>query len=798
MGVARLRRCGALILAGVLAPAAARADDDCPARSCVSLELDLRAAGERQVIAEATVIVVEPPAGAKAGPLRRPPPLPPDVAWQRGGSPDEDGHVVVENVPEGLVRVIVVAPGFERHEAIVRTGGATRLFIAPDEDTAYRTVVESEAPTRRASASKQVLTREEIRTVPGSQGDPLRALQNLPGVARSPGSLGLLVLRGAAPGQSRVFLGGHAIPRAFHVLSLASVFPAEVLDELEFMPGNFDAAFGNATGGVVVIEPRKGRRDGYHGYGEIDVAAAGALAEGPVGKGSFIVGAQRGYADVALAAADAVIGRVSGQGTNFLRPAYYDYQGTFDYPVGRGGFVGVRLFGAGDRLRAAGDDGLADGAQFEFRSDFHRVDFNATKRRNGWQLWWTPSFRFEVNRANEANNAATRMRRDYIVSNRAEVRRRVSQRFDVLAGTDFEIGAFGARDELRLSIDGVQAANEVTSASGTEAAIGAYTSGKLRLGPVTLRPGVRGNAFTADEQTAFSVDPRFVGHVDLGDKWRLTTGVGKYSQVRSIRESEALDLVGQGSGIGGGSLFLPAVFSRFDPEVSFAPGERDLTVRTALHASLGARYEFLESWSAEATGFLREQDNATPVFFDDQVVGFATRERVLGLEVLVRKRLTKKLYGWLAYTLMWAELRFVEVPEEVTQTERPSDFDQRHNFILLASYILPRRWRIGGRFRVVTGYPYTPVIGSIALGAGEYGAILGQRNAGRLPPFHQLDLRIDKQWYRKRVIFTAYLDVQNVYNRQNPEAIVYGPDFREEVGVVGVPIFPTFGFRIDF
>jgi hypothetical protein len=147
---------------------------------------------------------------------------------------------------------------------------------------------------------------------------------------------------------------------------------------------------------------------------------------------------------------------------------------------------------------------------------------------------------------------------------------------------------------------------------------------------------------------------------------------------------------------------------------------------------------------------------------------------------------------------MWAELRFVDVPEGVDASPRPSDFDQRHNLVLLASYLLPRRWRLGARFRVVTGYPYTPVIGSIALQGGQYGAILGQTNAGRLPVFHQLDLRVDKQWYRKRAIFTAYLDIQNVYNRQNPEAIVYGPDFREEVGVVGVPIFPTLGFRIDF
>jgi hypothetical protein len=784
----------------VLLPARAAADDACPTESCTQLRVELHAAGQRQAIEEATVVVIQAPPDAREGALRQPPPLPEKPSWQRSASPDARGEVLLEQVPVGLVRVVVIAPGFERHESIVRVGAkpSTKIFVQPDEDSAFRTVVESSASPKRATATSQLLTREEIRTVPGTQGDPLRALQNMPGVARAPGSLGLLVLRGAAPGQSRVFLGGHALPRAFHVLSLASVFPAEVLDELEFIPGNFDSAYGNATGGIVVIEPRRGRRDGFHGYGEIDLAAAGALVEGPLRKGSFIVGAQRGYIDAALAGADAIVEGVSGEPNNFLRPSYYDYQATFDHPVGRDANIGVRVFGAGDRVRASGGSGFDDESRFEFRSDFHRIDFHATKRSDGWTLWWTPSFRFEVNRLEETDDIRRRLRRDYVFSNRAEVRRSVSRNFAVMFGTDLELSGFGARDDVQVSIDAEESVQQTTRASGTEASIGAYTSWQARLGPVTLRPGVRGSAFTADDQTAFSVDPRFVTHIDPHERWRISLGVGRYSQVRSVRESEALDLIGQGAGIGDGSLFLPPVFARFDPEISFAPGNRDLTVRTAMHASAGLRHMFDESWSIEGTGFLREQDNGTPVFFDGTVVELASKERALGLELLVRKRLTRKLYGWIAYTLMWAEVRFVDAPPGVEESRRPSDFDQRHNLVLLASYLLPHRWRVGGRFRVVTGYPYTPVIGSIALQGGQYGAILGQTNSGRLPVFHQLDIRVDKQWYRKRVIFTAYLDVQNVYNRQNPEAVIYGPDFREEVGVVGMPIFPTLGFRIDF
>ena len=61
------------------------------------------------------------------------------------------------------------------------------------------------ASTRRACApaaehpeeTKETLTRAELTTVPGTIGDPLRVVQNMPGVARAPFGLGLLIVRGA-------------------------------------------------------------------------------------------------------------------------------------------------------------------------------------------------------------------------------------------------------------------------------------------------------------------------------------------------------------------------------------------------------------------------------------------------------------------------------------------------------------------------------------------------------------------------------------------------------------------------
>jgi hypothetical protein len=56
--------------------------------------------------------------------------------------------------------------------------------------------VRGERPAREVT--KRTLERREIERIPGTGGDALRSLQNLPGVARS-GFGGLLIVRGSAP-----------------------------------------------------------------------------------------------------------------------------------------------------------------------------------------------------------------------------------------------------------------------------------------------------------------------------------------------------------------------------------------------------------------------------------------------------------------------------------------------------------------------------------------------------------------------------------------------------------------------
>jgi outer membrane receptor protein involved in Fe transport len=76
--------------------------------------------------------------------------------------------------------------------------------------------------------------------------------------------------------------------------------------------------------------------------------------------------------------------------------------------------------------------------------------------------------------------------------------------------------------------------------------------------------------------------------------------------------------------------------------------------------------------------------------------------------------------------------------------------------------------------------------------------VLGAHNSIRIPAFVQLDLRVAKRFKLGGSELEAYLDVQNVTNRENPEELAYGPDYRERRYVLGLPVLPVIGAKWSF
>jgi hypothetical protein len=167
---------------------------------------------------------------------------------------------------------------------------------------------------------------------------------------------------------------------------------------------------------------------------------------------------------------------------------------------------------------------------------------------------------------------------------------------------------------------------------------------------------------------------------------------------------------------------------------------------------------------------------------------------VVGSEVLLKYKPDAKFFGWVAYTLSRSIRR--EGPDD---PQRLFQYDQTHILTVLGSYRLGRGWEFGARFRLVTGNLDTPITGGLYnANSGSYTQVSGSPFSQRLPPFNQLDLRVDKKWVGRYGTFSMYLDVQNVYYAQNVEGYAYNYNFSQKSKVTGLPIIPSIGVRGEF
>jgi hypothetical protein len=752
----------------------------------------LEAGGSRQPVAGAVVLFVDAPADVRPGTRPRDEFDPEAVSWVRRVETDADGAFALE-LPVGKVRMIIVAGGYARFEqwAEVTSESANDplvLHLRPELGS-YRTEVQVERRRDYAVEPEHVIDGQQSRHYAGSGDDPLLAAQNLPGIARSPLGFGLIGFRGGDPSEAGFYLDGHPIPRAYHVLPIASVVSPSMVARLQLSPGNYPAAFGSFGGGLVEIESRAGDRERIHGQAHIDLFDVGGAIEGPVGKGSVHFGVRRSHVGDVLRAIDSLpVGS----------PHFWDYLGRFDYPIAPGHHFTVRALGAGDHL--------TDYEFFDFGASFHRFDLEYRRTSEQWSAIISPSLRLDNSGLAQTNsNWQDEFERDArVFSFRAAfTRRELTPWLSLEFGSDIVVERWRRRSYFQnfpvVTLDGEEYTfpPSIELVRGEQLRLGAWLGLPLEFGGWRLVPAVRANLFAYSGYPKFRLDPRIDLRGPVHRRVELFAALGMYSTpvVTGIRYGA--DLIEQGGDLGNGVADVPQyLLAYFDPNIGIEINGRTTGATYVMHGSAGVQASLPWELEARATAFWRE---GLPITIErpDGNRFHHTRRRSMGLELLLRRSLVSGvLDGWIGYTLMWAR---VEEPEGGWL---PAVFDQRHNFVALLGVRLPRGFRVGLRFRVVSGNPEIPVVGrEIVSSEGSswsYRPIRAPRGTTYQPLFHQLDLRIDKRWTLDRTSVTAYLDVQNVYNHIYPEVWIYTSDWADRRSLIGLPIYPSLGVMVDF
>lgn len=641
----------------------------------------------------------------------------------------------------------------------------------PDE------VVVASAARRDREVQRHTLGRKEMSTVPGTNGDALRAVQTLPGVGRAAGLNSLLIVRGTRPQSTAVFLEGIWVPTAYHFGGFSSVVPTESIETLDFYPGNFSARHGRAMGGVVDVKLRPIAPDGKtSGLVQVDLIDARALVQGTLPgmpEWGFLLAARRSHLDAWLP------GVLPDDVSFRTAPVYHDGQ-MFLERRWTGGAVRVGLMGSDDRIAlvsknaTGGDPG--QGAGFASQYGFFRMFF-AYEGRPVEHVKVSAVAAYGKN--NESFRSGGASARDVLDSFtlRADVSYTVTPWLTVRGGPDLLYFPF--RGEIRAPQP--------------------PRPGEADPGPLSARPllHLRADGMLAAPAAYLEADLRPTERAKVLVGGRVDHSLPIQDTTFSPRLNARYDVVAGPRRVtvrGGLGLF-------YEPpqpiEMIEVFGTKNLRSNRSRHTSLGVEHELSDRVDVSLEGFHKQLDQlVVRATLPDGSTGYsnAGTGRVVGLEALLRYRPGGRFFGWLSYTLSRSTRT-----DAAGQPEHLLEYDQTHNLSVLASYDLGRGFQIGARFRHVTGTPYTPCVGAdFDATAGAYACRSGAVHGARLPSFQQLDLRLDKTFTLGGGRLLAYLELLNAYNRSNAEAVGYNFNYTQSAYTYGLPILPNVGLRGEF
>ena len=268
----------------------------------------------------------------------------------------------------------------------------------------------------------------------------------------------------------------------------------------------------------------------------------------------------------------------------------------------------------------------------------------------------------------------------------------------------------------------------------------------------------------------FSISPRLSLSLPIGEKLRIKGAWGLFRQPVRVTELPVEEGISE--------VTDPQRAAHYIIGLEYRPNDKFLLKAEAYRKEMRDLVGRIEDYGRKERFFIRARS------------GYAH-----GLEVFLNQILSDRLSWMLGYTYSVAKAH-----SDAGEFFRP--FDQRHTLGIDLNYrtgygVLNLSWRFH------TGNPYTDSWYEKV--NGEWVKRYGDPYAERLPSYHSLDLRFSREFKFRRWQLNLYLQVMNLYNRQNVHEYswskIEGPNGQvryERVEEHYLPILPTFGIRVKF
>jgi len=741
---------------------------------------------------------------------------------------DADGRYRFTGLEPDLYTVIVELAGFQtaaQSEVRVARNRVTIVDFelvragALSEEVVVTAKLSSDDP--RTPVTSFALSREEIRRSPGTGGDILRAMDSLPG-ATATGEFSSFQVRGRGPRDNLILVDGIPFDRVTHFdQSIGegediagggrfSIFAPNLIQDADFLPGGFPAAYGGKNGSLLRLTVAEGNDVTPVLSGRVEVTGWEIGYEGPT------------YVFDNTAALFSARGQYFGPLLDWVSegsigsPTLYDVIGKTTSDLGPRDKLSILGVYAPEKYERTVDNVLSgynsDSPDAEFNTFLARSRQDSALLGATWRrlvgdtgflsntFFFRASDKFSSQGDSYPDQAGVfppqpddvPVREDILVINEDEREWGWRGDYNFLAG-DTGTVALGGRltnysVDYDITLDGPWVNyvydqddfrpdpsvkyvvlrpefidNRYSADAWRPAAYGEYAFG---LGErVTLTPGLRYDYDGFSDQTLWS--PRFSASVAAGSRTRLNFSGGVFYQ---------------------SPRFL---------QLAANPANAQLANEKSTQALVGVSHYLAPDVRFSAEAYYQWLDDL--VVIPDRTTNIAANSgdgSSYGLDLSLVKRVTTNWFGQLGYSYAVAER-----DDNLGEGLYDADFNRPHVFTAFIGYELTANLQIGAKFKFMTGRPTDDFIINEDVFNDpsflRYSKELTSNNTLRFPAYHTLNVRVDYRVGAGPLDLIVFVDFFNVYNHKNVNSFEFDPLTGENRGS-GLEAFPTFGIKFEY